>query len=469
MTKTDSFIPLEPSLGDARLLSMLRLWFGVSEPVSRPAYAVSGFGWMLLKYGVEGLVIWCYTAAFFSPLDFLNPLLSIRTETLRTAPEWVAWAQFAWTIPFLWIAISMSVRRVADAGLSPWLGLLVLVPLVNLLFMLAMCAVRSKPGEHWSSGTGTTSDDQRARSAVFGVGAGLVIGGVMFTLSVFVFQSYGASLFLGTPLLMGAAGAYVFNHPHPRSYWASASVGQAAVFFAGVALLLFALEGLICVMMAVPLVVPFGALGGVLGKAIAESTRRPRRELVAAIAILPLLSGAESLLIHSAEYEVMTMVEVNAPADAVWEHVVRFPDLPEQTAWYYRMGIACPQRARIVGKGVGATRYCEFTTGTFVEPITVWEPGKRLAFDVTDQPAPMFELSPYRHIHPPHLDGYLRSTRGEFLLIGLPDGRTRVEGRTWYQFDMFPQWYWTLWSDLLIHRIHQRVLAHVKHRAEQSP
>lgn len=35
-----------------------------------------------------------------------------------------------------------------------------------------------------------------------------------------------------------------------------------------------------------------------------------------------------------------------------------------------------------------------------------------------------------------------------------------------YQFDMFPQGYWTLWSDLIIGRIHERVLRHVKELAE---
>jgi hypothetical protein len=80
----------------------------------------------------------------------------------------------------------------------------------------------------------------------------------------------------------------------------------------------------------------------------------------------------------------------------------------------------------------------------------------------------MFELTPYRHVHPPHLHGYLRSNRGEFRLVALPSGRTRLEGRTWYEFDMFPQAYWTLWSDTLIHRIHERVLKHVKHLAEDD-
>ena len=80
----------------------------------------------------------------------------------------------------------------------------------------------------------------------------------------------------------------------------------------------------------------------------------------------------------------------------------------------------------------------------------------------------MHELSPYRHIHPPHLDGYLRCKRGEFRLIELPGGRTRLEGSTWYEYDIYPQQYWILWSDLLIHRIHTRVLHHIKQLSESN-
>jgi len=81
----------------------------------------------------------------------------------------------------------------------------------------------------------------------------------------------------------------------------------------------------------------------------------------------------------------------------------------------------------------------------------------------------MFELSPYRDLHPPHLDDHLHSNRGEFLLVRLPDGRTRLEGRTWYTLRMFPHGYWILWSDGLIHRIHERVLTHVKAITEEGP
>lgn len=62
----------------------------------------------------------------------------------------------------------------------------------------------------------------------------------------------------------------------------------------------------------------------------------------------------------------------------------------------------------------------------------------------------------------------LRSNRSEFRLVELPVGRTRLEGRTWYEFDMHPQAYWTLWADSIIHRIHGRVLRHVKQLAEDN-
>ena len=77
----------------------------------------------------------------------------------------------------------------------------------------------------------------------------------------------------------------------------------------------------------------------------------------------------------------------------------------------------------------------------------------------------MREWSPYA-IHPAHLDHYLQSHQGEFFLEGLPDGRTRLVGTTWYSNRMWPGPYWSLWSDYIIHRIHERVLVHIKKLAE---
>jgi hypothetical protein len=78
----------------------------------------------------------------------------------------------------------------------------------------------------------------------------------------------------------------------------------------------------------------------------------------------------------------------------------------------------------------------------------------------------MTEWSLYSSIAPPHLDGYFRSRRGEFRLVLLPDGRTRLEGSTWYEMRLYPAAYWVLFGDALVARIHAGVLTHVKRVSE---
>jgi hypothetical protein len=134
----------------------------------------------------------------------------------------------------------------------------------------------------------------------------------------------------------------------------------------------------------------------------------------------------------------------------------------------FKTGLAYPIRAEISGEGVGAVRHCVFSTGEFVEPITVWDEPRLLRFDVTAQPRAMEELSLYNDLRPPHLENYLISQQGQFELKTLPDGTTLLEGTTWYQNRFWPAPYWHVWSDYIIHRIHERVLLHIKSLAEKS-
>jgi len=150
----------------------------------------------------------------------------------------------------------------------------------------------------------------------------------------------------------------------------------------------------------------------------------------------------------------------------VWQKVVAFPDLPEPAEIYFRMGLAYPTSATITGTGAEAERRCHFSTGTFVEPIEIWDEPRLLKFAVSHSPPPMRELSIYDNVHAPHLDGFLVSRAGQFRLVALDGGKTFLEGTTWYQNDMAPGAYWRVWSDAIIHRIHLRVLRHIQRLAE---
>lgn len=184
--------------------------------------------------------------------------------------------------------------------------------------------------------------------------------------------------------------------------------------------------------------------------------------LLGCMLVLPLVAWVENVTQQNPTYEVVSSIKIHAPIETVWENVIHFSDISAEPSWYFRMGIAYPTRAHIVGTGVGAQRFCEFSTGTFVEPITAWQRPTQLSFNVSQQPDPMFELTPYRHIHPPHLNGAFRSVRGEFRLAAIGHQHTLLEGSTWYQLDVRPLNYWTIWTDWILHRIHHRVLDHIK-------
>ena len=91
---------------------------------------------------------------------------------------------------------------------------------------------------------------------------------------------------------------------------------------------------------------------------------------------------------------------------------------------------------------------------------TLFDPDELLQFSVTSNPPPMRELSPYK-IEPSHLHGFLQSEAGQFRLTALADGSTMLEG-TRYRHNLWPEKYWQLWSDYIIHKIHLRVLDHIR-------
>ena len=308
-------------------------------------------------------------------------------------------------------------------------------------------------------------------SAATGLAVTAVLAVALTLLGTSVLETYGWGLFVGIPFLSGLLSAAVYGYHEPRSLESSVGVAMTSVVLASLLLVGLAIEGVICIAMAAPLAAGIAALGGLVGYGLQRRGPRVGASGAYSVAILalPLLLGAEAATGPTPELiAVRTSIVIAAPPQVVWQHVVSFSALPPPDELVFRTGIAYPQTAVIEGHGVGAIRRCRFSTGDFVEPITTWDEPRLLAFSVTSQPAPMRELSPWGGIHPPHLDGFLRSRRGEFRLRPLPGGRTLLIGTTWYENRMWPAPYWQLWSDDLIHRIHRRVLEHVEQESEAA-
>jgi hypothetical protein len=452
----------------SRLSSLPPILFGFAARVDRRVYVVAGIVLTLAKYFLDASVAWAITGAWWAPWRYLLPLWSVRMAQFERAPA----ALFVWlglmTLPFFWIGISMSVRRAADAGLPPLLGLAFAIPGVNFFVMLALSIAPSSSSATWHQRALPDEEGPLVRSALTAVVIATLLGVALGEAAARGWAAYGFVLFFATPLVMGVIAGYLTNSPAPSPLAVTVGAAILSCVLTGGLLLLLALEGILCIAMAAPIALAIVIIGALIGRAVAIYGRPATMSMLFVVASLPMLGLSERLAGAPVLHEVVTTIEIDAPPDVVWTHVVGFADLPPPTEWAFRTGIAYPMRARISGAGVGAVRSCEFSTGAFIEPITAWEPGRRLAFDVRSQPPAMKEWSFYASVHPPHLDTLLRSRKGAFRLARRPDGGTHLEGHTWYELTAAPAIYWRLWSDGIIHRIHARVLAHVKALSERK-
>jgi hypothetical protein len=313
--------------------------------------------------------------------------------------------------------------------------------------------------------------DSRILSIGFAVAVTAVPGIALTSLATLVATTYGWTLFVAIPFGVGLFAAAVYRSLRGRAVGAAIAVGTLSLAVLAGGLIALGFEGALCIVMALPLGIAAALCGAISDQYARRERERSGVRLQASVLLVavPLLTAGEAALDREPVVRpVTTTVVIDAPPDVVWKRVVSFPPLPPPREAIFRAGIAYPIEARIEGRGVGAIRLCRFSTGDFVEPITAWEPGRLLRFSVTSQPEPMRELSPWGDVHPPHMDGFLKSHQGEFRLTALPGGRTRVEGTTWYENRMWPARYWRAWSDPLIHTIHRRVLRHIERLAERD-
>jgi uncharacterized membrane protein YhaH (DUF805 family) len=450
--------------------------------VGRGKYAAVGLIGVAIKYNLDRLIAGSflgYDKSFF--FNYWAPLgKAARLDHLSDNETKFLATLLLFSIPFLWIGVAMTAKRLRDAGQPVWLVVLFFIPVINVLFFLALCALPAQKPAAYSEGAPWPGPGVVAGmiprsalgSAILAIFLTTVLGLLFVGLGTVVIQAYGWGLFVALPFCLGMFSVLLHSYHEPRDLKTCLSVALLPIGILGAVLLLVAMEGLICILMAAPFAIVLSTIGGMIGYSIQDrywGTRRRPAMLSIVLLLVPASFGIEhAAALRPPEFLVRTAIEINAPPQKVWNQVVAFAEIPPPKELLFRAGIAYPIRAEISGRGVGAVRHCVFSTGPFVEPIEVWDEPRLLQFGVTANPAPLNELSPYGNIRPPHLHGYFVSEKGQFLLTALPGGRTRLEGTTWYHDTIWPAAYWRLWSDYIIHRIHLRVLEHIRVDAERS-
>lgn len=440
--------------------------------VTRRQYVAAGVVLFAIKYAIDHLVSFAFGHPW-NPLMYISPRLSPLYHFAADARYWVTLTLVA--LPFLWMGLSLTARRLRDVGVSPFWAGLFLAPFVHFVLFAALAFAPSRaeaPASPSLPGGGgpfregappPATEAPRLLTRMIPRAPGLAylfalvtsLGAALacYVLTAQVNQVFGSMLFVALPFGMSFWLAFCMTYHQPSlTFKAAWLYGASVMLLALVLLLALGAEGLACAVMATPLIAAVTLPASWFGWRVARDRRLASRIAPAIAMLVPLLVGADVVRAHPPEpLAVRSRVVVHAPRETVWQNVIAFPPIDSPPAPIFAL-VAMPIQARIDGHAAGATRRCIFTNGEFVEPVEVWDAPRELRFGVETMP--------------PNVAEYLAVDGGQFLLTDNGDGTTTLEGTTWYRLKVFPAGYWKWWTSTFLHSIHLRVLEHIARISE---
>lgn len=251
--------------------------------------------------------------------------------------------------------------------------------------------------------------------------------------------SYGWTMFVILPTALGIVVG-CFSRGLGRSPGHSLRIALVTGILSIIACFLFLLltgfEGLICVLMAFPLIF-FSLAVGALAVFVWESRIDRRQDgqpnlVLVPLACLATVFGAKQIENRLATGErvqtISTSRTVSGTPEEVWHKILAIHEIAGSKPFLLRIGLPVPKSCTLEGTGVGARRVCHFDTGVIEEEVTAWEPGRRLDVCIVRS------TLPGRH--------WLGLVGACYQLEPLPGRETRLTRTTTMSSMLRPGWYW---------------------------
>jgi hypothetical protein len=427
--------------------------------IGRFRYGLLAIGLFFSQHLLVALV--CGMQGRLPRLDWtfvLIPMLALR----EIKPDMPVVLLVIYVLLAAWMLAALSFRRAADAQTADWVSALTIAPIVQIPALVWLCAVPSSSGEPVQTPADVDSIPRRAWAAsAQGVIAGAAVTLAAVAVSALLFGAYGFGIFMASPFVVGLTTAFFANRPTDIGAGPTVMLALFACLIGGSALIVTALEGIVCLVLASPIAGAMASIGALLGHAIAARAHA-RGQTFSAVAVLPLVFAIESALPPSTRFETRQRIVIDAPPTFVWQAIVSAEPIAERPSLPFRLGVAYPLFGKIERGGVDGIRRGHFSTGIAIERITEWEPDRRLAFKVLNDIPAMREMSPYQHVHAPHVIGYFRTLETLFELNQLTPARTELIEKTSHELRLNPVPYWLPLARIIVDQNNARVMRHVR-------
>ncbi|MES2262312.1 MAG: SRPBCC family protein [Pseudomonadota bacterium] len=251
---------------------------------------------------------------------------------------------------------------------------------------------------------------------------------------------------------------------------------QAGMAISAMALFLLAmfvtfLEGLICIVLVVPVFMAASVVGGLVG-GVVHNYGRMNRSTLPALALLPFLVGPLENLMppqHS-EQSVTNTIHITAPPEAVFDRLADVRNIkPDELGFTFvhLIGLPKPLEAQMNGSGPGSVRTSRWEKHVwFQEVITESDKPRalRYRFVVPKGAIPRAALDEHVEIN----GEYFELVDGGFTLEPALDGGTDLSLTTRFINKSRLKVYGNLWGSLVLKDFHRSILGLMKSRSEHQ-
>jgi|GEM_PF-27185 len=256
----------------------------------------------------------------------------------------------------------------------------------------------------------------------------VVLGLIAYRLLVVTELEQSSLLFVGIPVLL----SFLVVGSKPSKSCLGAI--YKAITFCCLLLLIFAIEGIICVLMAAPLL--YG-IGGIIGWAFDHIKNKQNRTKVQ-LTLLPLLAlmsleGTFSEFHFPREQEVVVEKTLNLPSEQVLPLLAKGPNIHQKKPWFLKIGFPEPQNISGEGLELGSTWKIHMAGGE-------GKPGD-LIIRVTEKSENHIKTNIVEDTS--HLNHWLTWHDVTYHWEATDKNQTKLKMKIRFRRDLSPSWYFT--------------------------
>ena len=273
-----------------------------------------------------------------------------------------------------------------------------------------------------------------------------------FTLFHFELVGLGYTFFIVVPLCIGYSLGIKLDWG--ISLVIAVMIGLTLFFFL---LLTAGFEGLVCVIMLLPIFIPVVLIGILIGYNLRKRSLKTDKKNIIKISLYPLIvllfsGGIEHFFSNKFENaKIESTIYLPYEASTVYDFIKSVDTLAGKRSLLMNLGLSVPQKCVLEKEEVGAKRTCYFENGTIEEKVTDIKRGEFIKMKVTDYDLPGFKWLKFDDAI------YLFDQKGDSTKL------TRI---TTYQSQLKPRIYWEFWERQAIEAQHEYVLNDLKRRLE---